>query len=84
MLSVGEPILGMCMLTGRDGKPLLAVGTKFALHLFAGDPTSGGLKEIGAQKLRNPAAAFAGPGGKNDRVYLIDSAGNVTVLAVRP
>ena len=84
LLSVGEPILGMCRLTAKDGKPILAVGTKFALHLFAGDPTSGGLKETGSQKLATTAAAFAGPGGKNDRVYFVDSAGNVTVLAVRP
>ena len=84
MISVGEPILGMCMLSAKDGKPILAVGTKFALHLFAGDPLAGGLKKVGSQKLATPAAAFAGPGGKNDRVYFVDAAGNVTVLVLRP
>jgi hypothetical protein len=31
-----------------------------------------------------PAVAFVGPGGKNkDRVYVVDAAGNVTILTVK-
>jgi len=77
MLNTGEPILGMAMLKGKDGKPCLAVGTKFAVHLFGAD-----LKTIGRQAIA--AVAFAGPGGKNrDRVYVVDAAGQVTVLTLR-
>ena len=78
LLNTGEPILGMAVLQDKDGKRRLAVGTKFAVHLFGGD-----LKEIGRHVLPSVAAAFAGPGGKQkDRVYVVDAAGNVTVLAV--
>jgi hypothetical protein len=79
VLNTGEPILGLAALKGKDGKPRLAVGTKFGVHLFGGD-----LKEIGNHKLPAPAAGFAGPGGKNkDCVYVVDVAGNVTVLTVK-
>jgi len=45
-------------------------------------PLGAGLKLIGSQPM--PVAAFAGPGGKhNDRVYVVDAAGNVTVLALK-
>jgi hypothetical protein len=85
LLNVGHPILGMAMLKGKDGKPRLAVGTKFGVHLFApsGVRRDGSdLKLIGSQAM--PVAAFAGPGGKGrDRAYVVDSAGNVTVLVIR-
>jgi hypothetical protein len=78
LLNTGEPILGMALLRGKDGKPRLAVGTKFAVHLFGND-----LKGIGRHVLPTAAAAFAGPGGKNkDRTYVIDTAGKVTVLII--
>jgi hypothetical protein len=79
LLNTGEPILGMAMLKGKGGKPCLAVGTKFGVHLFGAD-----LKEIGSHQLTVPAAGFAGPGGKDkDRVYVVDVAGNVTVLVLK-
>ncbi len=90
LLNIGEPILGMAMLKGGDGKPRLAVGTKFSVRLFApegirGDAaaqTATGLKEIGRNVLTVPAAAFAGPGGKEkDRAFVVDAAGNVIVLS---
>ena len=75
-LSTGEPILGMAVLKGRDGKPRLAVGTKFAVHLFGPD-----LKPLGKQAISS--IGFAGPGGKErDRVYVVDAAGKVTVLVM--
>ena len=77
LLNTGEPILGLAMLKGKDGKPCLAVGTKMGVHLFGSD-----LKLIGTQPM--PVAAFAGPGGKDkDRVYVVDVAGNVTVLILK-
>ena len=77
LLSIGEPVLGMAMLKGKDGKPQLAVGTKFGVHLFGPD-----LKPLGHQAVA--AAAFAGPGGKErDRVYVIDMAGRVTILMIQ-
>jgi hypothetical protein len=79
LLNTGEPVLGMAMLLAKDGKPRLAVGTKFGVHLFGTD-----LKEIGGHELPVPAAGFAGPGGKDrDRVYVIDVAGNVTILVLK-
>jgi hypothetical protein len=79
LLNTGEPILGMAMLKGSDGKPRLAVGTKFSVYLFGAD-----LKMLGSHAMAVPAAAFAGPGGKQkDSVYVVDQAGNVTVLTVR-
>jgi hypothetical protein len=84
VLNAGEPILGLALLKGKDGKPCLAVGTKFGVHLFGGDPSGAGLKEIGAHKLSTPAAGFAGPGGKDkNSVYVVDVAGNVTVLTIK-
>jgi hypothetical protein len=54
------------------------VGTKFGVYLFGTD-----LKRIGSLALASPAVAFAGPGGKQkDRVYVVDAAGNVLVLAL--
>jgi len=77
LLNTGEPVLGMAMLKAKDGKPRLAVGTKFAVHLFGPD-----LKPIGRQAI--PAAAFVGPGGKErDRAYVVDAAGKVTVLLIQ-
>jgi hypothetical protein len=76
-LNVGEPIIGMTVLTGKHGKRRIVVGTKFGVHVFGTD-----LKLIGRQAL--PAVAFAGPGGKaRDRVYVVDGAGQVTVLTLR-
>ena len=76
LLKTGEPILGMAVLKGKDGKPRLAVGTKFAVHLFGPD-----LKPIGRQAISS--VAFAGPGGKErDRVYVVDAGGKVTVLVM--
>jgi hypothetical protein len=84
LLDLGEPILGMAMLKGQDGKPRLAVGTKFSVRLFAADPTGTDMKEVGRNVLPVPAAAFAGPGGKEkDRVFVVDTAGNVTVLSLK-
>jgi hypothetical protein len=89
LLDLGEPILGMAMLKGKDGKPRLAVGTKFSVRLFAPIPAGTGpagscLTEVGRNVLPVPAAAFAGPGGKNkDRVFVVDTAGNVTVLSLK-
>jgi hypothetical protein len=84
MLGTGQPILGMCMLTGKDGKAMLAVGTNFGVHLFGGDPATGSMKKVGEQKIPT-AAAFAGPGGKNkDRVYVIGPDGVVSVLVLKP
>jgi hypothetical protein len=85
LLNTGEPILGLAVLKGKDGRPRLAVGTKMGVHLFA--PTGvrrdgSDLKLIGSQPM--PVAAFAGPGGKDkDRVYVVDAAGNVTVLTLK-
>ncbi len=92
LLNLGEPILGMAMLKGRDGKPRLAVGTKFGVRLFVpagirgdtADPAGTGMKEVGRNVLPVPAIAFAGPGGKEkDRVFVVDAAGNVTVLTIK-
>jgi hypothetical protein len=84
LLNLGEPILGMAMLKGKDGKPRLTVGTKFGVRLFVPDPAGTGMKEIGRNVLPVPAAAFAGPGGKDkDRVFVVDAAGNVTVLSLK-
>jgi hypothetical protein len=84
MLNPGEPILGLAMLKGKDGKPRLAVGTKFSVRLYAPDPAGTGMKEIGRNVLPVSAAAFAGPGGKEkDRVFVVDTAGTVTVLSIK-
>jgi hypothetical protein len=84
VLNAGEPILGLAVLKAKDGKNCLAVGTKFGVHLFGGDPSGAGLKEIGSHKLSTPAAGFAGPGGKDkNSVYVVDMAGNVTVLTIK-
>ena len=77
LLSTGQPIVGMAILKNHDGKPCLAVGTRMGVHLFGSD-----LKPIGSQPM--PVAAFAGPGGKKrDRAYVVDSAGQVTVLILK-
>jgi len=77
LLNTGEPILDMAMLKDKTGRLCLAVGTKFGVHLFGPD-----LELIGHQALS--AVAFAGPAGKNlDRAYVVDTAGNVTVLVLR-
>jgi len=77
LLNTGQPILGMAALKNREGKPFLAVGTRFGVHLFGGD-----LKRIGRQAL--PVVAFAGPGGKTqDRVYIVDASGKVSVLILK-
>ncbi len=69
----------MALLRGKDGKPRLAVGTKFAVNLFDHD-----LKELGRFVLPTVAAAFAGPGGpQEDRVYVVDTGGKVTVLVLK-
>lgn len=83
-LNVGEPIIGMTMLAGKDGKPRLVVGTKFGVYLFAAAPSGGGLKKVGGLTLSTPAVAIVGPGGKNkDRVYVVDAGGNVMILALK-
>jgi hypothetical protein len=84
LLNTGEPILGMAIVNGKDGKPRLAVGTKFSVYLFGADPLGAGLKMLGSHAMAVPAAAFAGPGGKQkDSVYVVDQAGSVTVLSVK-
>ncbi len=83
-IEVGEPIIGMAMLKGKDGKAYLAVGTKFSVQLFAPDAADKGFKLVGKNTLASPAASFAGPGGANkDRVFVVDSGGNVTVFVVK-
>jgi hypothetical protein len=79
----GQPIVGMAMLKGKGGKPRLAVGTRFGVHLFAADSSSkDGFRKLGSQGM--PVAAFAGPGGKNkDRVYVVDPSGQVTILKLK-
>jgi len=77
LLNVGEPILGLVALKGRDGKPVLAVGTTFGVHLFDRDANALGVQAI-------ECAAFAGPGGtERDRVFVIDPAGQVSVLTLK-
>jgi hypothetical protein len=77
LLNAGQSILGIAALQSRDGKPLLAVGIKFGVHVFDSN-----LKEIGIYPI--PSVAFAGPGGKQkDRVFVVGPDGNVTVLVVR-
>jgi hypothetical protein len=84
LLNLGEPILGMVAMKGRDGKARLAVGTTFGVRLFAAGPAGTGLKEIGRNVFRVPAAAFAGPGGKDhDRLYIAGADGQVTVLSLK-
>jgi hypothetical protein len=79
VLNAGEPVLGLAMLKGKDGKACLVVGTRFGVRLFGSD-----LKLIGGHKLTVPAAGFAGPGGQNkDNVYVVDAAGDVTVLTLK-
>ena len=47
-------------------------------------PADAAFKEIGSHKLSTPAAGFAGPGGKDkNSVYVVDVAGNVTVLTIK-
>ena len=78
-ISVGEPIIGMTVLTGRDGKPCIVVSTRFGLQVFGTD-----LQKIGGVSLPAQAAAFAGPGGKDkDRVYVVGPDGSVSVLALK-
>lgn len=77
LLNTGEPILGMAMLSGRNGRPCLAVGTRFAVHLFGPDS-----RHLGRQPLES--VAFAGPGGRaRDRVYTVRADGEVTLLALK-
>ncbi len=79
LLNTGEPVLGLAMLKGKGGKPCLAVGTKYGVHLFGSD-----YQEIGSHKFSTPAAGFAGPGGKDkESVYVVDVAGNVMILTVK-
>jgi len=78
-VSVGEPIIGMTVLAGRDGKPRIVVGTKFGVQVFGTD-----LKKIGGVALPAQAVAFAGPGGKDkDRVYVVGRDGSVSVLVLK-
>jgi len=78
-ISVGEPIIGMTVLAGRDGKPRIVVGTRFGVQVFGSD-----LKKIGGVSLPAQAAAFAGPGGKDkDRVYIVGPDGSVSVLVLK-
>lgn len=108
LLNLGEPILGMAVLKGKDGKPRLAVGTQFSVRVFAVDPTGTGFnrvsptatsrpggpesgfstnafKDVGRNVVSVRSAAFAGPGGKDkDRVFVVDSAGRLTVFALKP
>ena len=77
LLNTGQPVLGICMLRGKDGKPRLAVATEFGVSIFGQD-----LKLIGRRAI--PISAFVGPAGKGkDGAYVVDSAGNVTVLTLQ-
>jgi hypothetical protein len=76
LLNTGKPVLGLAMLRAA-GEPCLAVGTKLGVHLFGAD-----LSPLG----RTPVScvAFAGPGGeKEDSVYTVNAAGEVTILTLR-
>ncbi len=55
LINVGEPIVGMAAVKGKGGKTLLAVGTKFGVHLFGAD-----FKLIGSHKLAAPRPASPG------------------------
>ena len=80
LVSTGQPIVGMAILSGRDGRPCLAVGTKFGVHVFAADQN--GYQKLGSITL--PIVAFVGPGGRlRDRVYVVDPAGCITVLVLK-
>jgi hypothetical protein len=64
--------------------PVLVVGTKFSVQLFARDPAGTGLKRGGRNVLPVSAAAFAGPGGKNkDRAFVVGPDGSVTVMVLK-
>jgi len=77
LLNTGEPILGLAALKGKDGRPRLAVGTKFGVRLFGAD-----FRHIGRQALQS--VAFAGPGGKaRDRLHTVGANGEVRVLVVK-
>jgi hypothetical protein len=80
LICTGQPVVGMAVLKGKDGKPRLAVGTRFGVHLFAHGEN--GYQKLGITAM--PVAAFAGPGGpQRDRVYVVDPAGYVTVLVLK-
>lgn len=75
----GRQIIGMTVLTGRDGKPRIVVGTRFGVQVFGTD-----LKKLGGVSLPAQAAAVAGPSGKDkDRVYLVGPDGSVSVLVLK-
>jgi hypothetical protein len=76
LLNTGEPILGLAVVRSATGGPCLAVGTRDGVHRFG--PA---LEPLGRQALT--AAAFAGPGGRGDRVFAVGPDGAVQVLTVR-
>lgn len=52
-LSVSEPIIGMAVLTGRDGNPRIVVGTKFGVQVFGTE-----IKKIGGISLLSAGIAM--------------------------
>ena len=81
-LNTGQSVRGMAVLKDKLGKPCLAVGNKLGVYLFGNDPSGAKFKTIGSYPL--PVAAFAGPGGKNkDRVFVVGSSGNITILTLK-
>ena len=77
MLNAAGPVLGLAMLQDRKGRACLAVGTQFGVHLVGPDFKRRGMRAM-------PAAAFAGPGGKDrDRAFVVDASGHVTVLILK-
>jgi hypothetical protein len=76
LLNTGEPILGMAVLGDGPSSRRLAVGTRFAVHVYGADFAR-------VSRTAAPAIGFAGPGGpQRDRVYVVH--GDGTVEALRP
>jgi hypothetical protein len=92
-LSVAAAALACLVLSGAEvsaqvvdnpGFKALPRPINYATPLAPAGSSGAGLNKVGGLTLPTPAVAFVGPGGKNkDRVYVVDAAGNVTVLTVK-
>ena len=56
-ISVGEPIIGMTVLTGQHGKPRIVVGTRFGVQVFGTDLKMIGGVSLPARRPLSPARA---------------------------
>jgi len=77
-LNTGEPILGMAVLGAETGSSprRLAVGTRFAVHVYGPDFAR-------ISRTEAPAIGFAGPAGRErDRVFIVQPDGQIAVLAL--